>query len=294
MRKNLFKRCGITLVTAAMACSLAGCTSVTEKMNEINNKEVTSENVVTTENTENTENPKAEVKSEKSEEETEKKTEADTTAEADTTEEITTESEATTEAAISLESGGDTTKIEASEWKSAYKGRIQEIIDERSYIDGYLYDVDGNGIPELFISDSNLPQGESYTYTKDGMVSLGSIASAFSHLYYKDGCLIRQASSGGSPGQIWVSVWKFNGADVQTVNELEFGYKLGSDGKPEVTGAGSYDEAVSIAEGYGMSVSFTEMEFDGETYCQVEVDTSGLEGLMIYENDDFIAAVENY
>lgn len=293
MRKNLFKRCGITLVTAAMACSLAGCTSVAEKMDEINNKEVTSENVVTTENTETKDNSNSEVKSEKSEE-TEKKTETDTTAEPDTTEEITTDSEAATEAAISLESGGDTTKIEASEWKSAYKDRIQEIIDEHSYIYGYLYDVDGNGIPELFISDSNLPQGETYTYTQDGMVSLGSIAGAFSHLYYKDSCLIRQASSGGSPGPIWVSVLKFNGADVQTVNDLEFGEKLGSDGKPEVTGAGSYDEAVSIAEGYGMSVSFTEMEFDGETYCQVEVDASGLEGLMSYENDDFIAAVENY
>lgn len=293
MRKKLFKRCGITLVTAAMACSLAGCTSVAEKMDEINNKEVTSENVVTTEDTETKDNSNSEVKSEKSEE-TEKKTETDTTAEPDTTEEITTDSEAATEAAISLESGGDTAKIDVSEWKSAYKDRIQEIIDEHSYIYGYLYDVDGNGIPELFISDSNLPQGESYTYTQDGMVSLGSIAGAFSHLYYKDGCLIRQASSGGSPGPIWVSVLKFNGTDVQTVNELEFGEKLGSDGKPEVTGAGSYDEAVSIAEGYGMSVSFTEMEFDGETYCQVEVDTSGLEGLMSYENDDFIAAVENY
>lgn len=293
MRKKLFKRCGITLVTAAMACSLAGCTSVAEKMDEINNKEVTSENVVTTEDTETKDNSNSEVKSEKSEE-TEKKTETDTTAEPDTTEEITTDSEAATEAAISLESGGDTAKIEASEWKSAYKDRIQEIIDEHSYIYGYLYDVDGNGIPELFISDSNLPQGETYTYTQDEMVSLGSIAGAFSHLYYKDGCLIRQASSGGSPGPIWVSVLKFNGTDVQTVNELEFGEKLGSDGKPEVTGAGSYDEAVSIAEGYGMSVSFTEMEFDGETYCQVEVDTSGLEGLMSYENDDFIAAVENY
>lgn len=293
MRKKLFKRCGITLVTAAMACSLAGCTSVAEKMDEINNKEVTSENVVTTEDTETKDNSNSEVKSEKSEE-TEKKTETDTTAEPDTTEEITTDSEAATEAAISLESGGDTAKIDVSEWKSAYKDRIQEIIDEHSYIYGYLYDVDGNGIPELFISDSNLPQGESYTYTNDGMVSLGSIAGAFSHLYYKDGCLIRQASSGGSPGPIWVSVLKFNGADVQTVNDLEFGEKLGSDGKPEVTGAGSYDEAVSIAEGYGMSVSFTEMEFDGETYCQVEVDTSGLEGLMSYENDDFIAAVENY
>lgn len=293
MRKKLFKRCGITLVTAAMACSLAGCTSVAEKMDEINNKEVTSENVVTTEDTETKDNSNSEVKSEKSEE-TEKKTETDTTAEPDTTEEITTDSEAATEAAISLESGGDTAKIDVSEWKSAYKDRIQEIIDEHSYIYGYLYDVDGNGIPELFISDSNLPQGETYTYTQDGMVSLGSIAGAFSHLYYKDGCLIRQASSGGSPGPIWVSVLKFNGADVQTVNDLEFGEKLGSDGKPEVTGAGSYDEAVSIAEGYGMSVSFTEMEFDGETYCQVEVDTSGLEGLMSYENDDFIAAVENY
>lgn len=293
MRKNLFKRCGITLVTAAMACSLAGCTSVAEKMDEINNKEVTSENVVTTEDTETKDNSNSEVKSEKSEE-TEKKTETDTTAEPDTTEEITTDSEAATEAAISLESGGDTAKIDVSEWKSAYKDRIQEIIDEHSYIYGYLYDVDGNGIPELFISDSNLPQGESYTYTNDGMVSLGSIAGAFSHLYYKDGCLIRQASSGGSPGPIWVSVLKFNGADVQTVNDLEFGEKLGSDGKPEVTGAGSYDEAVSIAEGYGMSVSFTEMEFDGETHCQVEVDASGLEGLMSYENDDFIAAVENY
>lgn len=293
MRKKLFKRCGITLVTAAMACSLAGCTSVAEKMDEINNKEVTSENVVTTEDTETKDNSNSEVKSEKSEE-TEKKTETDTTAEPDTTEEITTDSEAATEAAISLESGGDTTKIEASEWKSAYKDRIQEIIDEHSYIYGYLYDVDGNGIPELFISDSNLPQGETYTYTQDGMVSLGNIAGSFSHLYYKDGCLIRQASSGGSPGPIWVSVLKFNGTDVQTVNELEFGEKLGSDGKPEVTGAGSYDEAVSIAEGYGMSVSFTEMEFDGETYCQVEVDASGLEGLMSYENDDFIAAVENY
>lgn len=288
MRKNLFRRCGITLMTAAMACSLAGCTSVTEKMNEINNKEVTSENVVTTENTENTENPKAEVKSEKSEDGTEKNTEVDTT------EEITIEIKTTTEAATSLESGGDTTKIEESEWKSAYIDRIESVQQEYSYAVGYIYDMDGNGIPELIICDMGRHDGESYTYTKDGMISLGNFAGEFSRIYYYDGYLINRASSGGSPGPIWVNVWKFNGTDVQTVNELEFGYKLGGDGKPEVTGAGSYDEAVSIVEGYGMSVSFTEMEFDGETYCQVEVDTSGLEGLMIYENDDFIAAVENY
>ena len=293
MRKNLFKRCGITLVTAAVACSLAGCTSVAEKMDEINNKEVTSENVVTTENTETKANSNSEVKSEKSEE-TEEKTETDTTAESDTTEEITTESEAATEAAISLESGGDTTKIEASEWKSAYIDRIKSVQQEYSCAVGYIYDMDGNGIPELIICDMGRHDGESYTYTKDGMISLGNFAGEFSRIYYHDGYLINRASSGGSPGPIWVNVWKFNGTDVQTVNELEFGEKLGSDGKPEVTGAGSYDEAVSIAEGYGMSVSFTEMEFDGETYCQVEVDTSGLEGLMSYENDDFIAAVENY
>lgn len=185
-------------------------------------------------------------------------------------------------------------EITENEWKSAYTERINSVLQEYGHAYGYVYDLDGNGIPELIISDFGKHTGESYTYTKDGMVALGNLTGEFSHIYFQDGYFISMSSSGGSPGAIWVDVKKLDVNVISTINELEFGYKLAGDGKPEVKGAGSYDEAVSIIESYGMSAGFTEINYDGETYCQVDVDMSSLEQMNVYEDEDFVTAVENY
>ena len=41
--------------------------------------------------------------------------------------------------------------------------KIQSVKNEYSYVWGYLYDLDDNGIPELIISDWGSHDGESYT-----------------------------------------------------------------------------------------------------------------------------------
>lgn len=292
MHKEILKKWGLYFIMLSIVCSFTGCSSMASKMNDIEEAKLSAENekseaLETTEeyksDKNSTEDNTTQYKSETSEHAT---TEVEKTAEIEETTEVSEEN--------TLEGvNNDVTDIPDSEWKSAYEGRIREILDEKGYVDGYLYDVDQNGIPELFIGDSNLPQGETYTYTSDGMISLGSIASAFGHMYYKNGYLIKQSSTGGSPGKIWVTAWNFDGTTFQTVVELEFDCRLGDDSKPLVSGAGSYDEAVGIIEDLGMTASFTDMEFDGETYCQMNIDVSGLESIPKYD-DDFITAVENY
>ena len=226
-------------------------------------------------------------------------TEADTTEATEsttvaTTEQPSTEQENTTQRNSDIESGGEKAKISEREWKDAYIEKIQSVKNEYNYVWGYLYDLDNNGIPELIISDLGRHDGESYTYTDDGLVPLGIMAGTFGHLYYEDGCLINRASSGGSPGPIWVIVWQLNGTDIHTVEELEFDMYVDENGEPLVTGAGSYADAVEIIKKYGMSIDYQIMDLNDQRYCQVNIDTSALDGLATYEDEAFISAVENY
>ena len=65
-------------------------------------------------------------------------------------------------------------------------------------------------------------------------------------------------------------------------------------GEPLVTGAGSYADAVEIIKKYGMSIDYQIMDLNDQRYCQVNIDTSALDGLATYEDEAFISAVENY
>lgn len=126
------------------------------------------------------------------------------------------------------------------------------------------------------------------------MISLGNMGGTFGHLYYRDGYLINRASSGGSPGPIWLTVWQLDGSEINTIKELEFDKNIDKHGEPLVTGAESYADAVNIVEKYGMSIDYQTMDFDGQSYCQVEIDTSALKDVNSYEEADFVSAVENY
>lgn len=211
-----------------------------------------------------------------------------------TTEEISTVDDNSAKSSTNLESGGEKSQISEREWKDAYIEKIQSVKNEYSYVWGYLYDLDDNGIPELIISDWGSHDGESYTYTADGLISLGNMGGTFGHLYYRDGYLINRASSGGSPGPIWLTVWQLDGSEINTIKELEFDKNIDKHGEPLVTGAESYADAVNIVEKYGMSIDYQTMDFDGQSYCQVEIDTSALKDVNSYEEADFVSAVENY
>ena len=72
------------------------------------------------------------------------------------------------------------------------------------------------------------------------------MGGTFGHLYYRDGYLINRASSGGSPGPIWLTVWQLDGSEINTIKELEFDKNIDKHGEPLVTGAESYADAENM------------------------------------------------
>lgn len=288
MRKTL-ENCCLAVLSISMVVSLTGCKIIENKVADAK-KDIEqlqdSTAITTTENSEKINTEKSEtIESDK------KDNISDTMA---TTEEISTVDDNSAKSSTNLESGGEKSQISEREWKDAYIEKIQSVKNEYSYVWGYLYDLDDNGIPELIISDWGSHDGESYTYTADGLISLGNMGGTFGHLYYRDGYLINRASSGGSPGPIWLTVWQLNGSEINTIEELEFDKYIDKHGEPLVTGAESYADAVNIVEKYGMSIDYQTMDFDGQSYCQVEIDTSALKDVNSYEEADFVSAVENY
>ena len=288
MRKIL-ENCCLAVLSISMVVSLTGCkiieNNVADAKKDIEQLQ-DSTAITTTENSEKINTEKSETT------ESDKKDNISDTMV--TTEEISTVDDNSAKSSTNLESGGEKSQISEREWKDAYIEKIQSVKNEYSYVWGYLYDLDDNGIPELIISDWGSHDGESYTYTADGLISLGNMGGTFGHLYYRDGYLINRASSGGSPGPIWLTVWQLDGSEINTIKELEFDKNIDKHGEPLVTGAESYADAVNIVEKYGMSIDYQTMDFDGQSYCQVEIDTSALKDVNSYEEADFVSAVENY
>lgn len=288
MRKIL-ENCCLAVLSISMVVSLTGCkiieNNVADAKKDIEQLQ-DSTAITITENSEKINTEKSETT------ESDKKDNISDTMV--TTEEISTVDDNSAKSSTNLESGGEKSQISEREWKDAYIEKIQSVKNEYSYVWGYLYDLDDNGIPELIISDWGSHDGESYTYTADGLISLGNMGGTFGHLYYRDGYLINRASSGGSPGPIWLTVWQLDGSEINTIKELEFDKNIDKHGEPLVTGAESYADAVNIVEKYGMSIDYQTMDFDGQSYCQVEIDTSALKDVNSYEEADFVSAVENY
>lgn len=243
------KLCSLTVV-CSMMCVLSGCGMFRlEKQNV---------------------EPKTEsISAEKDEVETE--TEVDTESETEAMSETSTEKESETaepqkpklpKELRELESGG-VRFLTDRDWKEIYLNEwTDELMEPYSDIQGTLYDVDGNGIPELFITYSTgaMESGVSvYTCCNAKMVDLGGFGGTAFQICAGNGYLLTKGNKMLMPSDLHIEISKVSYGSIQTLVSETY--------SPEEAYSG---EAESIFAEYGAKL-IRPLREDGYWH----IDTSG-------------------
>lgn len=201
------KLCSLTVV-CSMMCVLSGCGMFRlEKQNV---------------------EPKTEsISAEKDEVETEVDTESETEAMSETATEAESESETAEpqkpklpKELRELESGG-VRFLTDRDWKEIYLHEwTDELMEPYSDIQGTLYDVDGNGIPELFITYSTgaMESGVSvYTCCNAKMVDLGGFSGTAFQICAGNGYLLTKGNKMLMPSDLHIEISKVSYGSIQTL-----------------------------------------------------------------------------
>lgn len=201
------KLCSLTVV-CSMMCVLSGCGMFRlEKQNV---------------------EPKTEsISAEKDEVETEVDTESETEAMSETATEAESESETAEpqkpklpKELRELESGG-VRFLTDRDWKEIYLNEwTDELMEPYSDIQGTLYDVDGNGIPELFITYSTgaMESGVSvYTCCNAKMVDLGGFSGTAFQICAGNGYLLTKGNKMLMPSDLHIEISKVSYGSIQTL-----------------------------------------------------------------------------
>ena len=201
------KLCSLTVV-CSMMCVLSGCGMFRlEKQNV---------------------EPKTEsISAEKDEVETEVDTESETEAMSETATEAESESETAEpqkpklpKELRELESGG-VRFLTDRDWKEIYLNEwTDELMEPYSDIQGTLYDVDGNGIPELFITYSTgaMESGVSvYTCCNAEMIQLGSFGGTAFQICAGNGYLLTKGNEMLMPSDLHIEISKVSYGSIQTL-----------------------------------------------------------------------------
>ena len=201
------KLCSLTVV-CSMMCVLSGCGMFRlEKQNV---------------------EPKTEsISAEKDEVETEVDTESETEAMSETATEAESESETAEpqkpklpKELRELESGG-VRFLTDRDWKEIYLNEwTDELMEPYSDIQGTLYDVDGNGIPELFITYSTgaMESGVSvYTCCNAEMIQLGSFGGTAFQICAGNGYLLTKGNKMLMPSDLHIEISKVSYGSIQTL-----------------------------------------------------------------------------
>ncbi len=201
------KLCSLTVV-CSMMCVLSGC-----GMFRLEKKNV---------------EPKTEsISAEKAEVETEVDTESETEAVSETATEAESESETAEpqkpklpKELRELESGG-VRFLTDRDWKEIYLNEwTDELMEPYSDIQGTLYDVDGNGIPELFIAYSTgaMERGLSvYTCCNAEMIQLGSFGGTAFQICAGNGYLLTKGNKMLMPSDLHIEISKVSYGSIQTL-----------------------------------------------------------------------------
>lgn len=199
------KLCSLTVV-CSMMCVLSGCGMFRlEKQNV---------------------EPKTEsISTEKEEVETAVDTESETEAMSETTAEAESETAEPQKPKLpkelrELESGG-VRFLTDRDWKEIYLNEwTDELMEPYSDIQGTLYDVDGNGIPELFIAYSTgaLERGLSvYTCCNAEMIQLGSFGGTAFQICAGNGYLLTKGNKMLMPSDLHIEISKVSYGSIQTL-----------------------------------------------------------------------------
>lgn len=161
-----------------------------------------------------------------------------------------------------LESGG-VRFLTDRDWKEIYLNEwTDELMEPYSDIQGTLYDVDGNGIPELFITYSTgaMESGVSvYTCCNAKMVDLGGFGGTAFQICAGNGYLLTKGNKMLMPSDLHIEISKVSYGSIQTLVSETY--------SPEEAYSG---EAESIFAEYGAKL-IRPLREDGYWH----IDTSG-------------------
>ncbi len=119
-----------------------------------------------------------------------------------------------------LESGG-VRFLTDRDWKEIYLNEwTDELMMQDSDIQGTLYDVDGNGIPELFITyfTGALEMGVSvYTCCNAKMVDLGGFGGTAFQIYAGNGYLLTKGNEDIMSDDLHIEISKVSYGSIQTI-----------------------------------------------------------------------------
>ncbi len=196
-------------------------------------------------------------------------------------------------------------------WKKAYINEMYSVgkstDDPTMGTTGYLYDIDGDGIPELMTgystSASTGPmEVHTYTYKNGKLIKMDSIIGAFESVYTYNGYVVQQTTNGSVGMGCGLRIYSFTGESLDKLMDVKLDYKLDSDGNPKVIsnmGSMSYADVEALLD--KCSTSLTKENFgtgDSDQAYSYYLDTEhGLKRMTDNSLDGreaIIRAVEEY
>lgn len=138
-------------------------------------------------------------------------------------------------------------------WKTAYINRINNCSRDIEW--GWIKDLDGNGIPELFLSINGMGHTEVSTYYNGGLVTVS--AAAYGTVYVKNNMFMmlscgRQGGYGdfvyrqsGKPNVIFDGSRKANSRDWNNLNNYTYKYRYNETSNYMQVSRSQYDSALN-------------------------------------------------
>lgn len=196
-------------------------------------------------------------------------------------------------------------------WKKAYINEMYSVgkskDDPTMGTSGCLYDIDGDGIPELMTgystSASTGPmEVHTYTYKNGKLIKMDSIIGAFESVYTYNGYVVQQTTNGSVGMGCGLRIYSFTGESLDKLMDVKLDWELDSDGNPKVIsnmGSVSYADVEALLD--KCSTSLTKENFgtgDSDQAYSYYLDTEhGLKRMTdntLDGREAIIRAVEEY
>ena len=172
---------------------------------------------------------------------------------------------------------------------------------------GCLYDIDGDGIPELMTGYSTSGavgplEIHTYTYKNGKLIKMDPILDVFGRVYTYNGYVIEEITNASVGMGCGLRIYSFTGESLDKLMDVKLDYELDSDGNPKVIsymGDVSYSDVEALLD--KCSTSLTKENFgtsDSDQAYSYYLDTEhGLKRMTDNSLDGreaIIRAVEEY
>lgn len=196
-------------------------------------------------------------------------------------------------------------------WKKAY---LEEMSNEpqgekkRSYsvpaTSAYLYDMDGDGTPELFafqgVDGGYEMEPHTYSYKDGKLIKMDTVANNSSTIYIYGEYIIAFGSYYGTDRNLLIH--QFTGSDMYEIADIYFYGSLDAYGNPEIksysAGISNYDDLEKVLAKCGTRLQVTGDEHSADrNIYSIDLDTSKLSempGYKIFNQMEISRVIEEY